>query len=174
MQIARPASGFKIFGAGSESGTDCEPLFGGMKKGLHNRKVFFGEGPPIGGGPLIFQSGIFPNETGCFAPFHGKVSLLPNAVELKLLRDAYAAHRRPSDASLVDLLPRHPIAAIRDRACALGLSNAIGRVPVERIHHWLRVAHEYFGRRERGLLKIVSLGVSFGIAAALLIGRVKT
>lgn len=73
--------------------------------------------------------------------------------EVRRLRVLFSVYRRPSCDDLASVIPKHPPEASRKMASSLGLlKRARCGVPAERASHWLRVAHEYFARREAGLL----------------------
>lgn len=73
--------------------------------------------------------------------------------EVRRLRKMCAISCSPSSEALLAALPRHPIDSIRTTAYQLGCSSRReNSVPFRRTLYWLRVAHEYFARRESGLL----------------------
>lgn len=72
--------------------------------------------------------------------------------EIRRLREMHA-EAPPILEALRAAFPRHPADSIRSTAQTLGLRRRkANNVPVDRIHYWLRVAHEYFARRESGMI----------------------
>lgn len=64
------------------------------------------------------------------------------------LRKLAAMHLKgyPSRAELAAAFPRHPVNSIRSTIHRLGIRRRYSQ------NAWLRLAHEYFARREAGLL----------------------
>lgn len=71
--------------------------------------------------------------------------------EIRRLRKMHKVWRRPSDDMLSAAFPRHSPSSSRQTALALGI-RARCECHRDQALRWLRLAHEYFQRREAGLL----------------------
>lgn len=70
--------------------------------------------------------------------------------EIRRLKQAYDG-TRPSGDILAAMFPRHAVRAVQTRAYKEGLTR-------QSQVNWLRLAHEYFARREAGILNPVAAG----------------